>query len=123
MAWAPPGAGELRASVRFERRGSGENVGGVVKRPWETLILERSGRLRPVLGRETVQADRLTGISAWTLDIRQDPDTEQLLTSDRAVDRDDESRIWAIRSVLDLEGRGRWFTLTLELGADDGEEG
>src|SRR5690349_17974787 len=116
MPWAPPGAGELRASVRFERRGSGENVGGVVQRAWAPLILQRRGRLLPVRGGESLQADRLADVSAWTLDIRQDPDTRELLTSDRAVDRDDERKVYAIRSILDLERRGRWWTLTLVLG-------
>jgi hypothetical protein len=123
MAWSPPGSGELRARVRFERRGSSQNVGGVVRSTWDLLIEQRRGRLQAARGGEGVQADRLAGISAWTLDIRQDPATRGLTSDDRAVDRADPTRCFAIRSILDLEGRGRWFTLTLELGADDGVEG
>lgn len=119
MAWSAPGAGELRARVRFERRGAGENVGGVVKRAWATLIPTRAARLLPLQGGERVQGDRLAGISAWELTIRRTAETAELTTDDRVVDARDDRKAFAIRAILDLEARGRWIVLTLELGAED----
>lgn len=123
MAWRPPGSGELRHSVRFERRGRASNVGGVVRQDWATLIPSRRARLLPLRGGEQTQADRLGGVSAWELVVRADSETRGVTTDDRVVNRRDERQGFAIRSILDLEGRGRWLVLTLELGADDGVQG
>jgi hypothetical protein len=120
MAWLPPGAGELRERVRFEVRGPGENDGGVVRREWAPAVPDRRVRLLPVLGGEQTIADRAAGVSRWTLDVPADRLVRTLNTDMRVVDARDESRVWNILSVLDLEGSDRWRTLTLELGASDG---
>lgn len=124
MAWSPPGAGELRASVRFERRGPQANVGGVVvDGAWAVLIDRRSARLLPVRGGEQVQADRLSGVAAFELVVRSDSATRGVTTADRVVDRRDPTRVFDIRFAEDLEGRGRWIVLQLEKGTGDGRPG
>lgn len=122
MAWSPPGAGQLRHKVKFQRRGPGSNDGGVVKYDWLSFGSPRKCRLLPVQGRETVQADRLAGVSAWELTLRQDSTTRALTTDDRVLDARAAGKPFAIRSILDLEGRGRWLVLTLEAGAEDGHQ-
>jgi hypothetical protein len=117
MAWTPPGPGEFNAKIRFDRRAaSGQNRGGHVKAAYAE-VCTRSGRLLPLKGGEDVQAGRLAGVAAYSLDIRQDSTTRGLTTDDRAVDARDPSRVFAVRSILDLEGRGQWWTLTIEQGA------
>jgi hypothetical protein len=120
MAWIPPGRGELKERVRIERRSAPIDDGyGNVQGGWETFVPSRRVRLLPTRGGEAVQADRLQGISAWVLDVPADS-LVRLVTDDmRVVDDRDASRIWAVRSVLDLEGRDRWRTLTLEMGGAD----
>jgi len=123
MAWSPPAAGELRDRVRFDRRGSGGNSGGVVKSDFAPLIASRRARLLPVRGGEEVIADRVAGVSGWELVIRFDSATSKLAADDRVVDLRDESRVFDIRFVEDLEGRRRWLVLQLERGKGDGREG
>lgn len=123
MAWSPPGAGQLRRRVEFQRRGPQGNDGGVVTGgAWATLDRSRRGRLLPIQGREQVQADRLAGISAWELTVRADDLTRSITTDDRVVNARDLNQVFAIRTKLDLEGRGRWFVLTLEAGTEDGHQ-
>lgn len=124
MAWIPPGAGELRHSVTFWRRGPAANVGGVVRADWSLLVPEpRSARLLPVRGGEGVQADRIAGVSAWELVVRFDSQTRLVCTADQVIDRHDPTRVFDIRFAEDLEGRGRWIVMQLEKGTGDGRDG
>lgn len=123
MAWTPPGAGQLRDAVRFERKLGASNVGGVVKGDWAVLIERRSVLLLPERGGEAVTAARLAGQSVWTLVCRLDSATKLITADDRAVDVRDPTRVFDIRSSLDLEGRGRWLVMTLEQGVGDGRTG
>jgi head-tail adaptor len=123
MAWSPPAAGELLDRVRFDRRGSGQNTGGVVSAAWETLIASRRARLLPVRGGEQVVAARIAGVSDWELVVRFDSATARLTADHRVVDLRDETRIFDIKFVADLEGRRRWLVLQLEQNRGDGREG
>lgn len=121
MAWTPPGRAELRERVRFEVRGAGSNVGGVVRTEWLPAVSDRRVRLLPLRGGEQVQADRAAGISIWVLDVPADRDVRVITEDMRVVDARNPARTWAIKSPpLDLEGRDRWRTMTLELGGVDG---
>lgn len=123
MAWTPPGAHELRARVRFEKRGPSQNVAGVVKADWVTLIDSRRARLQPLRGGEETQADRLSGLSAHELVLRLDQALLAVTTDHRVVDARDPTKVYQIRWVGDLEGRGRWLVMTLETGTGDGRQG
>jgi head-tail adaptor len=123
MTWTPPAAGELRSRVRFDRRGAGENSGGVVRSGFAPLIASRRARLLPVKGGEEVIADRVAGVSGWELVIRFDSATSRLAADDRVVDLRDDTRVFDIKFVEDLEGRRRWLVLQLERGKGDGREG
>lgn len=120
MAWSPPGSGSLRASVRFERIGSRENVGGVVKATWAPLAAKRSVRLMPIDGVEREVAGRVTRVERWELTVRYDSAVAGVTPDDRVVDRRDDKRVFDIVSVLDVQERGRWLVMTLERGAGDG---
>lgn len=120
MAWSPPGAGALRASVRFERRGPAANVGGVVKGGWLPLIARRSARLTPLDGGERDQAGLSKAIEQWELTVRMGSDVTGVTCGDRVVDRRDDRRTFDIAAILDRTERGRWLVMTLTRGAGDG---
>ncbi|MFZ0267767.1 phage head completion protein [Caulobacter sp.] len=121
MAWTPPSAGELRQRVRFEARAQTAGDGyGNTEGDWEVIVSDRRVRLLPVRGGEAVQADRLAGLSAWTLDVPADTLVRTVAPQMRVVDCRDPTRTWDVKSVLDLEGRDRWRTMTLEMGGSDG---
>lgn len=123
MAWTPPGAGELRQRVRFEKRTSAENDGGIVRSDWGVLIDSRRVQLLPVRGGEATAAMRATGQDLWTLVVRSCSATRAVTTDHRVASLDQPGVVFDIRSVLDLEGRGRWLVMTLERGKGDGRQG
>lgn len=118
--WRQPGAGELRARVRFERRDGADDGYGNKEGDWETVVTSRKARLLPTRGGEEVLASRLTGTGLWDLTVRRDSGTATVLVGDRIVDERDTTRIWNIRWIADLEGRNRWLTMTAESGVADG---
>ena len=125
MPWTPPGAGELREKVSFRRGGSTSNVGGYVVTTFADLkdtgsppvLITRSSRLQPMRGGEVVQAARLDGVSAWECVIRSDSFTRTLTTDDQLVNARDNSKVYAIRYILDLQGLNACLVLTLDLNA------
>jgi head-tail adaptor len=116
MALREPGAGELRARVRFERRAAAGDGYGNSEGPWAPLVATRRGKLEPTRGGEAVIADRLQGTSAWDLWVRFDADTSQVRPDDRAVDARDPARAFNIRFAQDMTGRRRWILMQLEQG-------
>ncbi len=123
MAWTPPRPSQLKDRVRFERKNAkGQNVGGVIREAWVRALEDRMVRLEPLRGGAEVIADRIAGVSVWTMDV---PACEAIRAIGdgvgmRAVDCRDERRVFAIQSCLDLEGKDRWRTLTLQLVGADG---
>jgi head-tail adaptor len=116
MAILEPTAGELRQSVRFERRVTQPDGYGNTEGGWEPLIARRSAKLTPTKGGESVIADRLQGVAAWDLWVRFDAQTSQVTTEDRVVDVRDPRREFNIRFAQDMTGRRRWILMQLELG-------
>lgn len=116
-----PDATELRDKVRFERRATGANVGGVTKQEWTALGVERSARVLARMGGEGVLAARQTGTQPVEITVRSDSGTRSITTDDRAVDVRDPTRVFAIRSIADPEAGGRrWLNMLCDLGGTDG---
>jgi head-tail adaptor len=118
MAIQEPSPGELRESVRFERRevvGEGDGFGNS-DGDWLPLIARRSAKLVPRTGGEQVVAERLQGVSSWDLWVRFDQATSQVEPGDRLVDRRNAARVFNIRFCQDMTGRRRWILMQLELG-------
>lgn len=82
-----PDASELRTPLRFERRGAGTNVGGVVSADWEELDgLERIRcKATPTLGGEEVIAGRMAAKVQYDIWIRSGRDSRGIMQHDRAV--------------------------------------
>lgn len=120
MALAPRSA-ELRDKVSFERRAGTVNVGGVVKADWQALGVVRSARVVARMGGEGVMAARLTATQPFEITVRYDSGTRTITTDDRVVDARDPGRVWAIKSIGEVEGgRDRWLNLLCEAGGTDG---
>lgn len=123
MAWTPPRPAELRDRIRIEKRAAkGQNVGGVIRAAWIEAVSDRMGRLSPLRGGADVIADRIAGVSVWTLDVPACSAIRAIAggVGMRVVDARDPSRVFEIQSCLDLEGRDRWRTLTLQMVGADG---
>lgn len=118
---AHPSARDLRQRVRIERRGSTPTARGG-SAGWETLIESRAAKLtpRPIGGSETVLAGRLQGTAVFDCWLRLDSETTAIRAGDRLVDARDETRVFNIRSALDLDGRRQWLLLQCELGVAHG---
>lgn len=123
MALAPR-ASELRDKVRFERRSNKANVGGVIKSDWVRLGQPeetRSARVQARMGGEGVLAARLTATQPFEITVRYDSLTRTLREDDRIVDDRDESRVWGVKSIGEVEGgRDRWLNILCEMGGADG---
>lgn len=120
MALAPRAA-ELRDKVRFERRSGKGNVGGVIKSDWAALGIERSARVVARMGGEGVLAARQTSTQPFEITVRFDSQTRTVTTDDRVVDMRDPTRVWAIKSIGEVEGgRDRWLNILCEMGGADG---
>lgn len=122
MALAPRAA-ELRDKVRFERRSGKGNVGGVIKSGWVPAdgIGDRSARVVARMGGEGVLAARLTATQPCEITVRLDSGTRTVTTDHRVVDARDPTRVWAIKSIGEIEGgRDRWLNILCEAGGADG---
>jgi head-tail adaptor len=115
-----PNAGELRQSVRFERRAIVEDGYGNERGDWEVLIDRRSAKLTPTRGGDQVVAGRQQGVAAWDLWVRFDSATRGVTTDDRVVDRADPARSFNIKFIGDMDGRRRFLLMQLEAGRGDG---
>lgn len=120
MALAPRTA-ELRDKVRFERRSGKGNVGGVIKADWTALGIERSARVVARMGGEGVLAARMTATQPVEITVRFDSQTRTVTADDRVVDVRDPTRVWAVKSIAEVEGgRDRWLNSLCEAGGTDG---
>jgi hypothetical protein len=116
-----PSAGDMRQSVRFERRASASDGYGNAEGDWLEFIAKRSVSLLPVKGGAEVVAQRLQGVEAYTLLVYSDSQTRQLTDADRVVDRRDQNRVFKIiGQPKDPDGKRRWLLIQLELGKADG---
>lgn len=113
-----PHASDLRNSVRVERRSQTLTSRGGLG-AWETLITSRRCDLKPRKasgGAEQVIAARLQGVAVFDCWMRWDPETAEIRSEDRLVDRDNTTRVFNVRFAEDLDGRKKWLLLQLELG-------
>lgn len=118
----PTSPGDLKENIRVETRTSASDGGGGQTAAWSTYIDSRRVSLLPgraagpLAGKEEVLAARLQGITLWDCWIRFDSLTSAITTDMRVVDNRDESRVWNVRFVEDMDGARRWLLMVLERG-------
>lgn len=93
-----PTAGEIDCRFKYQKRTQQADGYGNFQGGWQTqftLWTQRSF----LRGGETVMAARLQGRQPGILKIRSSPEANQITTDWRAVNVDDETEVWNIRSV------------------------
>lgn len=111
-----PTIGELRQRVRFETQKATENELGELTGGWRPLVSGVAARLIPTKGGEDVRAARMSGTVTYDLVVRSTASTRSITAADRLVD-ERTGAIFAIRTPpLNLDGKGRFLTFTVEAG-------
>lgn len=111
-----PTIGELRQRVRFETTKAIENELGELTGGWRPLVSGVAARLVPTKGGEDVRAARMAGTVTYDLVVRSTEATRKVTAADRLVD-ERTGAVFAIRTPpLNLDGRGRFLTFTVEAG-------
>jgi head-tail adaptor len=117
----PKTAGELRDSVRIQRRLTAEDGYGNKVGDWKDLFAQpRRCRLTPTRGGEAVIAQRAQGTALFDCWLRFDEALFGCTTDDRAIDERNPNRTFNIKFVQDMDGDRRWLLMQLELGTADG---
>lgn len=112
------GSGDLRDKVHLQRRStasdgiSGTAVGG----GFETVFTV-AANLHPLVGGETVTANRLAGRQPYVLTIRQSSDTRQVNETWQVVDARNSNRVFAITAPpTDPDGGRAWLEILVTEG-------
>lgn len=109
-----PQAGDLRWRIAFDRRESIDDGAG----NFEGAFLEAfvvSAHVKARFGGEAITAARLEGQQTVTITIRQSAQSRQITPDWRARDVRSE-QVYAIRSVVDPDGKRQWLELLCQTG-------
>lgn len=92
--------GEYNSRVTFSSRGgSGGDIYGNVDGDWADQFTVYA-KLLPLRGGESVMADRLSGKQPYIVIVRMSPETKQITTDWRAVNVEDPTQVFNVRSVV-----------------------
>lgn len=110
-------AGALRERLRFERRPTTADDGyGNVEGGWR-MMFQAYARVRPLVGSETVIAQRLSGVQPVRITVRSSALARQVTAGWRAVDMRDEARVFNITAPgANMDERNRWVDLMATFG-------
>jgi len=111
-----PNIGEMRHRVRFERQRSEANEIGDLTGVWRPLVSGVAARLVPTKGGEDVRAARMAGTVTFDLTIRSTQSTRAVTASDRLVDERSGAVYAVLTPPLNLDGKDRFLTFTVEAG-------
>jgi head-tail adaptor len=115
-----PSFGDLRESVRFERRTLVADDGyGNVSSAWALLAGPFAARIEPQTGSEEVIADRPQGVAPVAITIRWSSEAAQIQAQDRAVDQRT-GRTYNVTAVTNEDERKRYVNIVASAGAADG---
>lgn len=150
MANAVQRIGALRDRIRVERRGrlteteddlrwdEGDDIefapgddidwtegqagdgAGNFETTWRPILSARAARIAPRRGGEDVVAGRLSGVDAYDIWVRRDEQTAKITVGDRVIDARDESRVFGVRFIANLDERGRYLLLQCTIGDAEG---
>lgn len=111
-------AGKRRERVTFAKRiaaddGMGNTVGAFADQ------FTRWAEIRPMRGGETVIASRLEGVRPVLIIVLRDSETETIGNDWKATD-DTDGRVYAIKSIDDMDRDRKDLTLIAEAGVNAG---
>jgi head-tail adaptor len=117
-----PGAGDLRAQVKFSKPDAVPDAYGNVATGWLDMFTV-AANITPRLGGETVEAARLAGRQPVVIRVRHSTDTTQIKTDWRATTVEGPTPagvVYNIRTAVDpFEGNvdhGKWIDMLAEAG-------
>lgn len=117
-----PIGGDLRESLRFERRatvGGGGVDYGNYSGAWGLLYGPVAARIEPQAGSEEVLAERPTGIQPAAITIRWSTKAAQIQPQDRIVD-ERSGRTWNVIAIANEDQRRQYLNIVASSGAADG---
>lgn len=109
------GAGELRESIRFERRSSASDGAGNVQGSWQPLFTGVRARIQAVSGMSHVIASGLQAVATVTVWTRWSPNTRQVTEADRIVD-ERTGTVYLIRQIANGDEVRKFLQFTAERG-------
>lgn len=112
------GAGDLRFSIRFEKRATTDDGYGNVRGSWTTQFTRRA-YIGPMRGGESVIAGRLEGTRPTIIVVRYDSSTKTISNDWRAVEvlpDGTDGVVYAVRQAEDMEREYKFVTLLCEGG-------
>jgi head-tail adaptor len=117
MAYRTPRAGELRDSLRFDRRASvSDGMGGALDDSWTPILTGVAAKIVARKGGEEVRSQRLSGIAPFDISVRHCEATVAISAGDRCVN-ESTGQSYDIKWVGSLdEGRSRFVTLDCQAG-------
>lgn len=120
----PASAGDLRFRVRFDKQTETEDPYGGVVSSW-TEQFTRWAKIKPMMGGEGVQAERLQGTQPVLLIVRRDSSTKLIDSSWRAVQMLNGSPVayFALKTAQDMEMDNAFVTMLAVGGEPDGGAG
>lgn len=115
-----PRTGEMRDSVRIERRVTGNIAPGVKEGAWAELIPAQPASLMPLRGGEDMQAERLTGVIFYELELRFSQANLGIVAADRAVNARTGQTYNIRHAPIDPERKNRRLVMQVSLGDASG---
>lgn len=110
------GAGQLRERLTFQSPTPEVDAYGGTTEGW-TDEFTVPARLWPQRGGESIQADRLSGRQTFVLQVWSDEDTRTIEPQWRAVDANDTSRIFQVKSPpIHMDERRMFLDMLVEQG-------
>lgn len=109
-------AGKMRQKLHFQRRGPADDgYGNPQSGKFETVFTDYA-ELIPLKGGEPVIAARLTGTQPYVIRIRSSARSREVVTSWRAVDARDTSRVFNITAVANFDQKNAYLDMTATQG-------
>jgi head-tail adaptor len=115
-------AGSRKAVVAFERLEYQTDGFGNDRGAFEE-VFQVHARLEPRLGGEAVRASRLGGVQPWTIEVRATPRVRAVdeswrirVVSNNGFGLIREGSILNIRSMVNVDQRGRWIEFLADTG-------
>ncbi|MCB4861970.1 head-tail adaptor protein [Sphingobium sp. PNB] len=112
MAWAAPGAGQLRDLLTIRRKSQISDGMGGFRSQWDDVLTNIPARITATRGGEAVNAQRLNGHQPFEITVRLCADTQTITSADIAVNART-GTTYNIKWISSLEEGRKSFLLIL----------
>lgn len=112
------GSAQLRFRLHCQSKGQAiDELGNPVPggTPWATRFTVSAG-MKPRNGGEAVIAGRLEGRQPYIVTVRSSEQTRQITSDWQLIDARDASRVFAVKTAADPDGKRQWIEILAESG-------